>query len=156
MALNQPIVLTPEGRDRLTDELKRLREVDLPELQQRVRDLSEAGDISDDSDIEVTKDELIQLENHIRDIEWMLEEAEIVEHTKGVETIEIGSMVTVIDGEGERDTWQIVGPHESDAVAGRISNVSPVGAALIGKRVGDKISVDAPAGEIEYRITEVQ
>ena len=156
MAINQPIVLTPDGRDRLVDELERLRSEDLPELQQRIRDLSEAGDISDDSDIEVTKDELIQLENHIRDIEWMLDEAEIVEHQSGVETIEIGSTVTVVDDEGEADTWQIVGPHESDAAAGRISNVSPVGAALIGKRVGDKISVNAPAGEIEYQITEVQ
>jgi len=156
MALNQPIVLTPDGRDRMVDELQRLRKVDLPELQQRVRDLSEAGGISDDSDIEVTKDELIQLENHIRDLEWMLDEAEIVEHESGVETIEIGSTVTTVDDEGESDTWQIVGPHESDAAAGRISNVSPVGAALMGKRVGDKISVDAPAGKIEYQIKDVQ
>jgi transcription elongation factor GreA len=156
MATNQPIVLTPEGRDRMIDELQHLRERELPELQHRVRELSESGDISDDSDIEVTKDELIQLENRIRDIEWMLEEAQIVEHQSGAETIEIGSVVTVVDEEGESDTWMIVGPHESDAASGRISNVSPVGSALIGKRVGDKISVAAPAGEIEYQITEVQ
>jgi len=156
MLMNQPIVLTPEGRDRLTEELQRLRDEDLPRLQQRVRELGEAGDISDDSDIEATKDELIQLENRIRDIAWMLEEAEIVEHQVGVDVVEIGSTVTVVDDDGESDTWVIVGPHEADASAGRISNVSPVGAALIGKRIGDKISVDAPAGKIEYEISDVQ
>ncbi|MEZ4570341.1 MAG: transcription elongation factor GreA [Thermomicrobiales bacterium] len=149
-------MLTPEGRDRLTEELQRLRDEDLPNLQRRVRELGEAGDISDDSDIEITKDELIQLENRIRDIEWMLEEAEIVEHQDGGEIVEFGSTVSVVDDEGETETWVIVGPHESDAAEGRISNVSPVGAALIGKRVGDKISVDAPAGEIVYEITDVQ
>lgn len=154
--MNQSIVLTPEGRDRLTEELQRLRDEDLPRLQQRVRELGEAGDISDDSDIEVTKDELIQLENRIRDITWMLEEAEIVEHQSGVDVVEIGSTVTVVDEEGESDTWVIVGPHEADAASGRISNVSPVGSALMGKRVGDKISVDAPAGKIEYEISDVQ
>lgn len=156
MVMNQPIFLTPEGRDRLTEELQHLRDEDLPRLQQRVRELGEAGDISDDSDIEATKDELIQLENRIRDIAWMLEEAEIVEHKDGVDIVEIGSTVTVVDDEGESDTWVIVGPHEADASAGRISNVSPVGAALMGKRVGDKISVQAPAGTIEYEISEVQ
>lgn len=156
MVTNQPIVLTPDGRDRLTEELQRLRDEDLPRLQQRVRELGEAGDISDDSDIEATKDELIQLENRIRDIAWMLEEAQIVEHKDGVDVVEIGSTVTVVDDEGESDTWIIVGPHEADASEGRISNVSPVGAALMGKRVGDKISVQAPAGKIEYEISEVQ
>ncbi|MEZ4523388.1 MAG: transcription elongation factor GreA [Thermomicrobiales bacterium] len=156
MAIQDTIMLTPEGRDRLTEELQRLRDEDLPNLQRRVRELGEAGDISDDSDIEITKDELIQLENRIRDIEWMLEEAEIVEHQDGGEIVEFGSTVSVVDDEGETETWVIVGPHESDAAEGRISNVSPVGAALIGKRVGDKISVDAPAGEIVYEITDVQ
>jgi transcription elongation factor GreA len=154
--MNQPIVLTPDGRVRLSEELERLRTEDLPRLQQRVRESGEAGDISDDSDIEVTKDELIQLENRIRDISWILEEAEIVEHKSGVEVVEIGSTVTVVDDTGESDTWLIVGPHESDAASGRISNVSPVGAALIGKRIGDKISVQAPAGKIEYEISNVQ
>ncbi len=156
MVTNQPIVLTPDGRDRLTEELQTLRAEDLPELQERIRELGEAGDISDDSDIEATKDELIRLENRIRDIAWMLEEAEIVEHQAGIDVVEIGSSVTVVDGDGDSDTWVIVGPHEADASAGRISNVSPVGAALIGKRVGDKISVEAPAGKIEYEISEVQ
>jgi transcription elongation factor GreA len=156
MVMNESIVLTPEGRDRLAEELQRLRDDDLPRLQQRVRELGEAGDISDDSDIEVTKDELIQLENRIRDIAWMLEEAEIVEHKSGGDVVEIGSTVTVVDNDGENDTWVIVGPHEADAAAGRISNVSPVGSALMGKRIGDKISVDAPAGKIEYEISDVQ
>ena len=156
MAVNEPILLTPDGKVRLTDELNRLRTEDLPAIQQRIRDLGEAGDISDDSDIEITKDELIQLENRIRDIEWMLEEAEIIEHEDGADTVEFGSTVTVVDDDGNDDTWVIVGPQESDAAAGRISNVSPVGAALIGKRVGDRINVEAPVGQIEYKIIEVR
>ncbi len=156
MTVNEPILLTPEGKQRLSEELERLRNEDLPDLQARIREFGESGDISDDSDIEITKDELIQLENRIRDIEWMLEEATIVEHSSGVDVVEFGSTVTVIDELGEHDTWVIVGPQEANASAGRISNVSPVGAALMGKRVGDKISVHAPAGEIIYQITEVQ
>lgn len=155
MAVNEPILLTPEGKLRLTEELQRLRTEDLPRLQQRVRELGEAGDISDDSDIEITKDELIQLESRIRDIEWMLDEAEIVEHTDG-DVVGFGSTVSVLDALGEGETWVIVGPQEANAAAGRISNVSPVGAALIGKRVGDKISVQAPGGEIFYEITDVR
>lgn len=155
MAINEPIMLTPEGKLRLSDELLRLRSDDLPRLQQRVRELGEAGDISDDSDIEITKDELIQLESRIRDIEWMLESAEIVEHVNG-DVVEFGSTVSVLDEQGEGETWVIVGPQEANAAAGRISNVSPVGAALIGKRVGDKISVKAPGGEVFYEITDVR
>lgn len=156
MAVNEPILLTPDGKRRLTEELDRLRADDLPRLQARIRELGEAGDVSDDSDIEITKDELMQLESRIRDIEWMLEEAEVVEHKDGGEVIEFGSTVSVVDEFGEGETWVIVGPQESNAAAGRISNVSPVGAALIGKRVGDKISVHAPAGEVVYQITEVR
>lgn len=156
MAVNEPILLTPDGKQRLTEELERLRSEDLPRLQARIRELGEAGDISDDSDIEITKDELMQLEARIREIEWMLEEAEVVEYTTGSGVVEFGSTVSVVDEFGEGETWVIVGPQEANAAAGRISNVSPVGAALLGKRVGDKISVQAPAGEIVYEIVEVR
>ena len=156
MAVNEPIQLTPDGKRRLTEELDRLRADDLSRLQARIRELGEAGDVSDYSDIEITKDELMQLEARIREIEWMLEEAEVVEYTAGGDVVEFGSTVTVVDENGEGETWVIVGPQEANAAAGRISNVSPVGSALMGKRVGDKISVHAPAGEIVYEITEVR
>lgn len=156
MAANERILLTPQGKLDLEEELRHLREDELPELKRRMMELSEAGDVSDDSDFEATKEELIQLEARIRDIEMVLEEAEIVEHSDGGEMIEFGSTVTIVDDTGEEATLTIVGPQEANAQQGRISNVSPIGSALMGKRVGDKVSVHAPGGEFVYEIREVR
>lgn len=157
MAVNEPIILTPEGKGRLEEELKRLREQERPRVQFLVNELSEAGDVSDDSDFEATKEELMRLEGRIREIQIMLEQAEIVQHLDGgSDVVEFGSTVTVVDDDGIEDTWVIVGPQEANAVQGRISHVSPVGAALLGKQVGEQITVRAPGGEVVFTITGVR
>lgn len=155
MAANEPVLLTPRGKDELEKELVELRDVHWPRMKKRIDELGESGDVSDDSDFEATKEELIQLEARIRDIEMVLDEAEIIDHHDGNDIVEFGSTVTLIDDEGEEATWEIVGPREANAQQGRISNVSPVGSALLGKRTGDKVPVTAPGGEIVFEIKEV-
>lgn len=156
MAANERILLTPQGKQDLEAELQHLRDDVLPEIKRRVMELSEAGDVSDDSDFEATKEEMIQLEARMRDIEMVLDEAEIIEHHDGVDIVEFGSTVTIVDDTGEASTLTIVGPQEANAQQGRISNVSPIGSALMGKRVGEKIAVQAPGGEFVYEIREVR
>jgi transcription elongation factor GreA len=156
MSANQPILLTPEGKLELERELETLKTVRLADLRRRIQDLNEAGDVSDDSDFEDTKEELIQLESRIREIENFLSDAEIVEHEDSKGVVGFGSTVTVLDTNGEAETWVIVGPQEANPRQGRISNVSPVGRALLGKRVGEKIQVDAPGGTLVFEVTDVR
>lgn len=156
MSANQPILLTPAGKLDLERELETLKTVRLPELMRRIHDLNESGDVSDDSDFEDTKEELIQLESRIRDVENTLSDAEIVEHEDSHGVVGFGSTVTVLDASGEAESWVIVGPQEANPRQGRISNVSPVGRALLGKRVGEKIQVEAPGGMLEFEVTEIR
>ena len=156
MSANQPILLTPDGKLDLERELQTLKTVRLPEMMRRIQDLNEAGDVSDDSDFEDTKEELVQLESRIRDIENTLADAEIVSSAAPGGVVGFGSTVTLVDGGGVSETWVIVGPQEANARQGKISNVSPVGKALLGKQVGEKIQVEAPGGTLEFEVTDIR
>lgn len=156
MATNNTIMLTPQGKVELEKEVETLKTVKRKQILDRIQDLSSAGDASDDTDYENAKEELIQLDARVRDILNILEDARVVEHQDTNGVVAFGSTVTVADGDGEEDTWTIVGPQEANSRLGKISNVSPVGAALMGKRVGDAVSVAAPGGEIVFHIKDVQ
>lgn len=155
MAAEELIMLTPQGKVELLNEVEHLRNVKRPQILERIQDLSSGGDASDDTDYENAKEELIQLDARVREILNILEDAHVVEpgDTQGV--VSFGSTVTVVDESGEEDTWTIVGPPEANSRLGKISNVSPVGSALLGKRVGDSVSVEAPGGEIVFHIKSV-
>ena len=156
MASEELIMLTPQGKEELLKEVETLKRVKRPQILERIHDQSSAGDASDDTDYENAKEELIQLDARVREIQNVLEDAQIVEHSDTQGVVAFGSTVTVTDGSGEEDTWTIVGSQEANARLGKISNVSPVGSALVGKRVGDSISVQAPGGEIVFHIKDVQ
>jgi transcription elongation factor GreA len=156
MAIEQRIQLTPEGKAELVNEREQLRAVKREQLLERIQELSSDGDVSDNSEYEDVKEELVQLESRIREIENIINSAVIVEHSQSNGTVVFGSTVTLIDEQGEEDTWTIVGPQEANARLGRISNVSPVGAALLGKRAKDRITVSAPGGQTVYRIKAVR
>jgi transcription elongation factor GreA len=155
MATEERILLTPQGKIDLERERDLLREVKRPQLLHRIQELSADGDVSDNSEYEDVKEELIQLDSRIREIENFLEDAEVVEPVDGTGVVMFGSTVTLIDEDDEEETWTIVGPQEANPLQGRISNVSPVGSALIGKRAGDTIAVQAPGGKTEFRIKQV-
>jgi transcription elongation factor GreA len=155
MATEERMLLTPQGKIDLERERDLLRDVKRPQLMQRIQELSSDGDVSDNSEYEDVKEELIQLESRIREIENFLGDAEVVERVDSNGVVSFGSTVTLVDDENEEESWTIVGPQEANPLQGRISNVSPVGSALLGKRVGDTISVVAPGGKTEFRIKDV-
>ncbi|MBX3070311.1 MAG: transcription elongation factor GreA [Thermomicrobiales bacterium] len=154
MVRDRVVQLTPEGRQRLADELENLRGVKLPELTTRIQDANEHGDISDNSEYEELKEELVLTDARIHELEFLLDKAEEIEPpAKGV--VGLGSSVTIRSDDGEEDTWRLVSPQEADTRVGAISTDSPVGHALMGRKVGDSTSVETPAGVLNYTIVKV-
>ncbi len=156
MVRERPIVLTPEGKAALEQELEHLRQHKLPLLLERLQQLSNEGDISDNSEYEDTKEELVLTEARIREIEHILRRAQMITRAGPQDEVRLGSRVTVIDEEGSIETWVIVSPEEANAAQGRISIESPVGAALLGKRVGTTVTVHAPGGEMRFTIQRIE
>ncbi len=155
MATDERVKLTPAGKVDLEAERDLLRDVKRPQLLERIQELSADGDVSDNSEYEDVKEELIQLDSRIREIDQLLATAEIVERSNAGGAVGFGSVVTLVDDEGVEETWTIVGPQEANPRQGRISDVSPVGAAVVGKRAGDRVTVSAPGGETVYLIKAV-
>jgi transcription elongation factor GreA len=145
MAIQGRIQLTPDGKLELERERDLLREVKL----------SAEGDVSDNSEYEDVKEELVIIESRIRDIENILQDAEIVEAHDSGGVVSFGSTVTIVDEENFEEVWTIVGPQEANPRLGKISNVSPVGSALLGKRIGAKVAVVTPGGETVFTIKDV-
>lgn len=156
MASENLIMLTPQGKLELLKEVESLQTIKRPQILERIHDLSSAGDVSDETDYDNAKDELMHLDARIREITNIIEDAKIVEHADTNGVVAFGSAVTVTDGDGEKDTWTIVGPQEANSRLGKISNVSPVGSALLGKRIGDSVTVTAPGGDIVFHIKNVE
>ncbi|MCA9858362.1 MAG: transcription elongation factor GreA [Thermomicrobiales bacterium] len=154
MVRDHVVRLTPEGRDRLQEELEHLRNSKMPELTSRIQEANEHGDISDNSEYEDLKEELVLTDARINELEFLLDTAELVEPpAKG--TIGLGSSVTIVSDDGESETWRLVSPEEADTRAGTISTDSPVGAALMGRKKGDKTTVETPGGSITYTVKQV-
>lgn len=150
--------LTSEGKATLEKELDRLKKEKRPQVAANLRAAIQEGDITENAGYEETKREQAFIEGRIREIEAVLANAEIVEESgsHGVE-VDIGSSVTIRErGSSESETYKIVGSAESDPSQGRISNVSPLGKALIGHRVGDEVEVKTPAGSLSFEILVVE
>jgi len=154
MVRDHVVRLTPEGRDRLKEELEYLRHTKMPELTTRIQDANEHGDISDNSEYEDLKEEVVMTDARVTELEFLLETAEIVAPPSGG-AIGLGSTVTIVGDDGERETWRLVSPEEADTRAGAISTDSPVGGALMGHKKGDKTTVETPGGAITYTVEKV-
>lgn len=154
MVRDHVVRLTPEGRDRLKEELEYLRHTKMPELTARIQDANEHGDISDNSEYEDLKEEVVMTDVRVTELEFLLETAEIVAPPSGG-AIGLGSTVTILSDDGERETWRLVSPEEADTRAGAISTDSPVGGALMGRKKGDKTTVETPGGAITYTVEKV-
>lgn len=148
------VQLTPAGKARLEDELNHLREVKRRALADRIEASNEHGDISDNSEYEELKEELVMADRRIQELDYLLTNAALLEHkTDG--TIALGSIVTLVDSDGEESTWTLVDPAEADSRAGSISTSSPVGRVLMGKTKGNAATVETPGGQIVYTVTNV-
>ena len=153
---DEPTYLTPEGKRKLEEELGYLSTARRQELSERLHVAVKQGDLSENADYIQAKEEQGFVEGRIRDIQAMLRNVALIEEQVGGE-VRIGSKITVSEeGVDEPETFMMVGAAEADPSQGRISNVSPLGQALIGKKVGDKVKIQAPAGEMVFKIVAIE
>ena len=153
---NDNFILTQEGKDKLEEELHYLETEKRAEIGERIKVAREFGDISENSEYDDAKNEQGMMEARIAEISRILSEATVVNTPKRSSKVNIGSMVTVDMGGKER-VFTIVGAAESDISVGKISNESPVGAAMIGHKKGDEISTTGPTGrEIKFTIKDIE
>lgn len=152
-------ILTVEGLRKLEDELENLRTVRRQEVAERLKVAISYGDLSENSEYDDAKSEQAFIEGRILELEQMVNTATIIDEAAGrtSDIVNLGSMVVVRDVEtGDEDVYTIVGTTEADPFKNRISNESPVGAAIIGQKVGTEVVVDTPAGELTYKIVEIK
>lgn len=148
--------LTQEGAEKLKKELETLKGEKRRELAARLRSAIQMGDLSENADYIAAKEEQAFLEGKIQEIEYLLRHAEIIDTQNNNGFIDLGSTVTIQEGSYPPEVYYIVGRKEADPKNGRISNESPIGKALIGKKAGDTVSVNTPDGNIELKILKVE
>jgi transcription elongation factor GreA len=154
-ATDQKIQLTQAGVDELRQEVEELTKVRLPKIIERVANAREQGDLSENADYHSARDEQAITQARINEIEEILFRAKVVTNQKSVLTVGMGSKVTLKPAKGKSVVYTLVGEFESDPELGKISVVSPIGKALMGKKKGDSISVKAPMGEVTYEILAI-
>ncbi|MGI8857372.1 MAG: GreA/GreB family elongation factor [Thermomicrobiales bacterium] len=155
---SETVYLTADGKQALEAELHELLSVRRAGVIDRIHDTQADHDADDSGSLEEAKDELAQIDARVREIEHMLRHAEIIPENgngAGDGTIHLGSHIVVRDNAGDELTWVIVGSAEANSRTGKISSESLVGAALLGRRSGDTVAVQAPAGEMTYTIVQV-
>ena len=149
--------LTPEGKARLEAELENIKAVERPQLAQSLKEWHEGGDVTDNAAFEAMKERLAALGERMAEIESLLREAEIISengHKNGI--VEVGSVVRVTKENGQATEYTIVDSLEAAPHDGRISDASPIGSALLGRKVGEVVSVQVPNRTLELTITEVR
>ncbi|MFQ6100411.1 MAG: transcription elongation factor GreA [Anaerolineae bacterium] len=152
----QPTFLTREGCQKLEQELNHLRTVRRQEVARRLHQALAEGDILENAELEDARNEQAFVEGRILALESMLGSAVIIEEEGPRETVGLGSHVTIAEGDGPPETYHIVGSAEADPANGQISNESPLGQALMGRKVGEIAEVNAPDGVLVFRIVEIQ
>ncbi len=155
---DKEVLLTPDGLKKLEDELENLKSVKRREVAERIKIAIGYGDISENSEYEDAKNEQAFIEGRIITLEKMLRNARIINNDEiDLETVNIGSTVIVEDMEfGDTMEYTIVGTAESNPLQNKISNESPVGKAIIGKKKGTTVEVSVPAGIIQYKIVDIK
>ncbi len=150
------VYLTSEGKQRFAAELRELQTGRRHEVEERIRRAKEFSDTVDNAEYDEAKTEQSFVEGRIQELERMLAAAKLIEEpTTKVDYVRMGSHIKVVDPEGEEETYYLVGSHEADPRKGLISNESPIGRSLIGKRVGDEVTVVAPAGAFNLKILDI-
>ena len=156
--MEKDVILTPEGYEKLVDELEHLRVDRRQEVAERIREAREFGDISENSEYDDAKNEQAMLEARIAQLEERLRAARVIDASEvSTETVSLGSRVHLDDlDHGDSLDYTIVGSAEADPAEGKLSNESPVGRALMGRRKGDQIEVAVPQGTIKLKIVQIK
>ena len=151
-------LLTREGLKKYEDELHELKVIRRKEVAQKIKEAREQGDLSENAEYDAAKDEQRDIETEIAELEAILANCEVIQdNDKNKDVVKMESVVVLHDVEFDEDIeYTIVGSSEADSLNNKISNESPLGAALIGKKKGDTVKVEAPVGEIEYTVVSVK
>lgn len=151
------IKITEDGLTKLKDELENLKTQGRAEIAEKIKVARGYGDLSENSEYDEAKNEQAKIEARIVELENMLKNVEIIEDVKGsAKTVVIGVKVKALDMEfNEECEYRVVGSTEANPLEGKISDESPLGKALLGKKIGDEVIVDAPAGELKFKILEI-
>ncbi len=149
-------ILTEKGYQKLVEELEHLKKEALPEVAQRIAEAKELGDLSENAEYQDAKDQQGLIAKRILEIEEILRNAKVLS-TKEVdkEKVEVGNKV-IIESDGKQFEYEIVGMNEADPAQGKISNESPLGQALLGKKKGDEIELNLPKGKVLYKIIDIK
>jgi transcription elongation factor GreA len=153
---NQGTFLTPEGYQKLEEELQFLTSVRRSEVAKAIHDAKMDGDVMENAGYEEAKRQQAFVEGRIMTLQALLENAVLIRAAGSSDTVTLGSNVTLVESGWEPETYAIVGSAEADPGAGRISNESPLGKALMGHRVGDKVSFNTPNGVTQVEILEIE
>lgn len=150
--------MTQAGKEKLENELEQLKTVKRKEVVERIKIARSFGDLSENSEYDSAKEEQAFVEGRITTLENMIRNAKIIEEDEmNSDTVALGRSVTFIElPDGEEETYTIVGSAEADPFEGKISNDSPIAKSLLGRKVGDQVSVQTPGGEMSVRITSIK
>ncbi|WKZ38251.1 MAG: transcription elongation factor GreA [Anaerolineales bacterium] len=152
----QPNYLTPEGEAKLKAELKELTGPRRVDLAARLRSAIQMGDLSENADYHKAKEDQSFLEGRIQEIESILRNSIIIEKTQSKGIVSIGSHVTIQEDGFDPETYHLVGPAEADPRNGKISHESPIGIAIMDKKVGETAEAETPGGRIKFKIVKVE
>lgn len=155
--MQKQVLLSNEGLKKLEDELDLLKTVKRKEIAEKIKVALSFGDLSENSEYDEAKNDQAMVESRIAQIEAMLKNVKIIdENDITTESIQVGTKTKVKDYTlNEVFMYQIVGSNEADPIKGKISDESPVGRDLIGRRVGDKVDIDTPSGYVTYEVLEI-
>jgi transcription elongation factor GreA len=155
--VDHPVLLTEEGLARLEKELEQLKTVRRPQVAERIRQAKELASTQNNAEYDDAKNDQAFVEGRILTLEQLIQDARIIneEEAHHASSVQIGSTIHLVDSEGKKIQYTIVGSAEADPKAGRISNESPVGLALLGKRVGDEVQVSVPKGLLRFTLTKI-
>lgn len=146
--------ITAEKQAALKEELNQLKSVKILAIAKRIDEARQMGDLSENAEYHAAREEMSWTQSRVKEIEFILNNAEIITEAGG-STVQIGSSITVKVNGKERN-YTIVGAQEADPLEGRISNESPIGMAFLGKKKGDTVEVETPAGVQKYKITSLK
>jgi transcription elongation factor GreA len=157
MSNDQPVYLTEEGLQKIKEELEYLTTTRRREVAQMIAEAKAEGDISENAGYDEAKTAQGFLEGRIRELENTLKRAQVIKEEGRKNVVALGRTVVMREvGTDFDETYTIVGSLEADPINGRISNESPIGKALLGKKVGNKVKVESPGGEIEFEIVKLE
>jgi transcription elongation factor GreA len=158
LAIEKIFPMTQAGKDKLIQELEHLKSVKRKEVVERIKIARSFGDLSENSEYDSAKEEQAFVEGRITTLENMIRNAKIIEEGDMVsDAVSLGRSVTFVElPDGDEETYTIVGSAEADPFEGKISNDSPIAKSLIGKKVGDQVTVQTPGGEMNVRIVSIK